>query len=266
MSWDDPVGKHLDYFRLADPLASEQAMLRDCLCHRTGLDGHDELWFDVPWGREETAPPNRSRAAGTVPFAPRGSTRTSCLRPRGRRVAAATKSSWEDVVQKKRLLTPLGMTGANFSATLASKGPPTTPRPHAKDRTGKVVPVPWRSLDNIGPAGCINAGVADMAKVGALFSSATAPFEGKAPAVGRPVSRNAHPAHSSPPPPRKRRTNPCPINFLFYGPGAGWIQDYGPHKVVYHTGRHRRLQGPGLHGAQGQGGAASSLLIWNKPG
>jgi CubicO group peptidase (beta-lactamase class C family) len=230
MSWDDPVNKYLDYFRLADPLASEQATLRDCLCHRTGLDGHDELWFDVPWGREELL-----RRIGRVPldrpFRTTWQYHNFMFLAAGQAVGVAAKSSWEDVVQK-RLLTPLGMTGANFSATLASKAA-NHATPHAKDRTGKVVPVPWRNVDNIGPAGSINAGVADMAKW-VRFQLGDGTFEGKR-LLSAAQFREMHTPHIPVPRPAEAPDQPMPINFLFYGLGW-WIQDYGPHKVVYHTG------------------------------
>src|SRR5690348_5885568 len=36
MGWDDPVRKHVPFFRLADPLADANVTLRDLVCHRTG--------------------------------------------------------------------------------------------------------------------------------------------------------------------------------------------------------------------------------------
>src|SRR5262249_50606549 len=53
-SWDDPVRKHVGFFRLADPLANRDVTLRDLLCHRTGLSRHDLLWYRAPWSVEET--------------------------------------------------------------------------------------------------------------------------------------------------------------------------------------------------------------------
>src|SRR5262245_44742581 len=53
LSWDDPVRKHLPFFRLADPLADAQVTLRDLLTHRTGLAGHELLWYRAPWPLEE---------------------------------------------------------------------------------------------------------------------------------------------------------------------------------------------------------------------
>src|SRR5258707_840048 len=45
MSWDDPVRAHIEFFRLSDPLASEQVTLRDLTSHRTGLSRNDNLWY-----------------------------------------------------------------------------------------------------------------------------------------------------------------------------------------------------------------------------
>ncbi|MGH9840130.1 MAG: serine hydrolase domain-containing protein, partial [Blastocatellia bacterium] len=63
MNWDDPVRKHLPYFRLSDPLANESVTLRDAVTHRTGLVRHDLLWYNSPWGREEII-----KRAGHVPL------------------------------------------------------------------------------------------------------------------------------------------------------------------------------------------------------
>src|SRR5262245_20918521 len=53
MSWDDPVRKHVPFFRLADPLADAKVTLRDLLCHRTGVASHDLLCYRAPWNLEE---------------------------------------------------------------------------------------------------------------------------------------------------------------------------------------------------------------------
>src|SRR5262249_20090088 len=53
MAWDDPVRKHVPFFHLSDSLADKEIVLRDLVCHRTGLRGHDMLWFHSPWTQEE---------------------------------------------------------------------------------------------------------------------------------------------------------------------------------------------------------------------
>jgi CubicO group peptidase (beta-lactamase class C family) len=41
IEWDRPVREYLPEFRLCDPIATDQATLRDLLTHRTGLPRHD---------------------------------------------------------------------------------------------------------------------------------------------------------------------------------------------------------------------------------
>ena len=53
LNWDDPVRKHVSFFRLSDPLADNAVTLRDLLCHRTGLGAHDLFWYRSPWAPEE---------------------------------------------------------------------------------------------------------------------------------------------------------------------------------------------------------------------
>src|SRR5262245_26939236 len=54
VAWDDPVRKHLPWFRLADPLADRDVTLRDLLCHRTGLGPHNFLWYRAAWPVEDS--------------------------------------------------------------------------------------------------------------------------------------------------------------------------------------------------------------------
>ena len=53
LAFDDPVRKHLPYFRLSDMCADQAVTLRDIVSHRTGLSRHDELWDDTPLTRED---------------------------------------------------------------------------------------------------------------------------------------------------------------------------------------------------------------------
>lgn len=43
---DEPVASYIPGFALWDEAASRQVTLRDMLCHRTGVGGHDGAWPD----------------------------------------------------------------------------------------------------------------------------------------------------------------------------------------------------------------------------
>ena len=53
IKWDDPVTKHLPGFELYDPYASKEMTVRDLLCHRSGLDRGDLMWYGSEYGRNE---------------------------------------------------------------------------------------------------------------------------------------------------------------------------------------------------------------------
>ena len=227
MNWDDPVRKHVEFFRLSDPLASEQVTLRDIITHRTGLARHDLLWYRSPWGREEII-----RRIGSVqltrPFRSTWQYQNIMFVTAGYAVGAASKSSWEEFVQK-RIFDPLGMAGANFSATVAEKSPDHA-SPHVKGSDGKVTLIPWFNLDNAGPAGSINAGARDMSKW-VRFQLGNGTFEGKRlvsasnmaemhkPQMIVPVDDAAYPY----------------TNMMSYGM-AWFIHDYHGQLMIAHTG------------------------------
>ena len=175
MKWDDPVRKHIDFFRLSDPLANEYVTMRDLVTHRTGLTQHDLLWYGSPWTREEII-----RKIGLVkltqPFRSTYQYQNIMFLAAGYAVGLISKSTWEDFVQK-RIFDPLGMTGANFSVKVAEKASNHS-TPHGKNKQGKVIVIPWRDIDNIGPAGSINAGVRDLSKW-IRFQLGGGTFEGK---------------------------------------------------------------------------------------
>ena len=79
----------------------------------------------------------------------------------GEMVPSITKTSWDDFVAE-RIFTPLGMKNSGTSIKTLSRSDDVS-TPHVKI-DGKMEPVAWRLIDNIGPAGSINSNVTDMAQ------------------------------------------------------------------------------------------------------
>ena len=162
MNWDDPVHKHLPAFRLADPLADRDVTLRDLLCHRTGLVRHDLLWRYAPWSLEESV----RRMAYLKPshsFRSVYEYNNLGYIAAGLAVGSASKSSWREDVQK-RLLDPLGMTGAVFTCSAVLKAADHA-SPHRRNADDKIEVLSWYNDDDqVRGSGSIKAGVRDLGR------------------------------------------------------------------------------------------------------
>lgn len=229
LAWDDPVRKHLEYFRLSDPLASDQATLRDLVCHRTGLSRHDLLWQRAPWDLEETV-----RRAGHVKL-------TNTFRSTydyanipyiaaGLAVANVTHGTWQDTV-RERIFVPLGMKAACFDSIATRKSPDYATAHILKD--GKIVLVPWfDDQHQVRASGSIRASAADMARW-LRFQLGDGSFEGKRLLSASKLAETHAPQMAMPvnqPYAREGVTH-----LMSYG--LGWIRhDYRGQLVITHGG------------------------------
>jgi CubicO group peptidase (beta-lactamase class C family) len=236
MHWDDPVRKHIEYFRLADPLADQNITIRDLLCHRSGLSRNDLLWYNSAWDREDIM-----RRVGQVkltqPFRSLYQYQNVMYLAAGYAVGKASQSTWEDFTQK-RIFEPLGMTGANFSSTVAEKAPDHA-TPHKKLKDERVETTAWRNLDNAGPAGSINSGVRDLSKW-LRFQLGDGTFEGKRLLSAKQLEETKSPQMVIPMdgptgvPSFAKSRNP-ETNLMCYG--LGWVlQDYRGQLMISHGG------------------------------
>ena len=161
MSWDAPATTYLPSFQLYDPYVTREITLRDLLSHRSGLGRRgDMLWYGSPFDRAEVLRRIRYLKPNSS-FRSQYGYQNIMVMAAGEATAAAAGRSWDDLV-KERIFQPLGMTASNTSVRdLAGQTDVATP--HLLDNS-KLTPVPYRNIDNIGPAGSINSNVEDMAK------------------------------------------------------------------------------------------------------
>jgi CubicO group peptidase (beta-lactamase class C family) len=161
MSWDDPVRKHVDFFHLGDPLADGDVRLRDLLCHRTGLHGHDLLWYHAPWSPEESV-----RRAGLLPldqpFRTRMQYQSTMFSAAGLAVSSASGKPWDQFI-RERICEPLDMKSIAFTSKEAEK---TADRAsgHRLNRLGHPEPMPSYPFDHADPAISIQASASDLSK------------------------------------------------------------------------------------------------------
>ncbi|MDX2266711.1 MAG: serine hydrolase [Bryobacter sp.] len=158
MAWDDPVRKHLDYFRLADPHADALVTLRDLLSHRTGLPRHDVLWVRTGFDRENLLR-RMAYAKPSEPFRSKYQYQNLMFTAAGEAAGKASGLGWDALV-REQIFAPLGMAD---SATTYADALRHTDRamPHIR-KLNQNVAVPWTNYDNIGGAGSIASSIADM--------------------------------------------------------------------------------------------------------
>ncbi|MBI1914349.1 MAG: serine hydrolase [Planctomycetes bacterium] len=160
MKWDDPVIKHLPGFLLKDPFVTREITLRDLLSHRTGLGRLELVWYGSPASREDVLRRMRYAKLGSGFRSGFGYQNVMYLAA-GQTIPTVTGKSWDEFVSQ-RIFKPLGMTSTNTSIKAFGKADNVaTPQEKSED---KVKVIPWRNIDNIGPAGSINSNVVDMAQ------------------------------------------------------------------------------------------------------
>jgi CubicO group peptidase (beta-lactamase class C family) len=160
LAWDDPVRKHLPDFHLSDPHADALVTLRDLLTHRTGVEGHDLLWYRAPWDGDEVI-----RRVAHVPVTGRfrGDYHYTSLMymVAGKAAARSAGAPWEKLV-RDRICAPLGMTGVAFTSSEADEAKD-RPSGHRRAKGGAVEPMPPYPVREPNPAGSLHATARDLA-------------------------------------------------------------------------------------------------------
>ena len=176
MRWDDKVTRWLPGFQLYDPCVTREINLRDVLSHRSGLGRRGDMnWMLAGYSRAETLrrirylPPSQS-------FRTENGYQNTMFLAAGEAAAAAAGMSWDDLI-RKRILEPARSWATATPARKSWPTRPTSPQPHGT-RDGALKPIPWRNIDNVGPAGSINSSVAEMTRY-LRFINNGGTFEGK---------------------------------------------------------------------------------------
>jgi CubicO group peptidase (beta-lactamase class C family) len=229
IKWDDPVIKYLPSFQLYDPYVTREMTIRDLLCHRSGLERNELVWYGSKTSREDVLHRLRYVKPGSS-FRSKFGYQNIMYLAAGQIIPAVTKTSWDELVQEK-IFKPLGMT-ASLTSVVPLRAAPDAATPHQKI-DDKVQVIPWRNIDNIGPAGSINSSVHDMAQWLRL-QLGEGVFEKKR-LLSSGVIRQMHaPQTIIPLEGTNARLNPY-AHFLCYG--LGWfLQDYRAHKLIQHGG------------------------------
>jgi CubicO group peptidase (beta-lactamase class C family) len=230
LRWDDPVSRHLPDFQVGDPYLTRNLVVRDLLTHDAGLANGDVLWYETDNTTEEVL-----RRARFIPVA--YSMRSSFIYQNvmyaaaGAVVAKASGMSWQEFV-RTRIFTPLGMSGAvPLHAETIGKANVASPHDLVRDTLSVIQNA---SVDVVGSAGSIWAGVTDMSKW-LRFMIDSGRVEGRAllrPATWRELLTPQTMVNAASFYPSARLTKP---HWTTYG--LGWFQqDYAGRMLNFHTG------------------------------
>ncbi len=158
LAWDQPVRDYLPGFRLYDEFATAEMTPRDLVTHQSGLPRHDNVWYGRAATREEIfrklryLEPNAS-------FRSRYQYQNLMFLTAGYLTERLTERDWNDLIDE-RIFTPLGMDRSNTSVG-DSPASGDYALPYVL-RDGVLAKVPFRNIDNVGPAGSINSNVVEM--------------------------------------------------------------------------------------------------------
>ena len=158
LDWDQPLRDFLPAFQLHDPVASERLTPRDMVSHRVGLPRHDMMWYNSAQTRKQIferlryLEPNKD-IRQTFQY------NNLMFLAAGVLIEHLTGLTWEDFTHQQ-IFEPLQMTHSNFSVTRSQQSDDfALPYQEKKDQVERM---PFRNIDAVGPAGAINACVADM--------------------------------------------------------------------------------------------------------
>jgi len=225
LDWDKPVREYLPFFKLHDPFTSERITPRDLLCHRCGLPRHDLMWYNSSCSREELI--RRLRyLEPSQDFRYKWQYQNLMFVVAGYLIEKITGKTWEEFI-RERIFKPLGMMNSNFSVEDSKKSPDFALPYLEKD--GKVIEIPFRNIDNVGPAGSINSNVEEMAKW-IMLNLNKGKYNGKQIISESAISQ----IHS----PQMVISQPIKYDELFYSTyGMGWvITAYRGHLMLQHGG------------------------------
>lgn len=158
LDWDDHVTQFLKGFQLYQPYPTREVTIRDLLSHQTGDCGADFLWYGSGNNRADIIHKLRLLKP-RYGFRRRYCYSNNMVMAAGQIIPAITGVQWGTFVEQN-IFKPLDMTESNTSIT-AFKPDGDIATPHA-DIDGKITPIHWVNVDNIGPAASINSSVHDM--------------------------------------------------------------------------------------------------------
>ncbi|HEY2414752.1 MAG TPA: serine hydrolase [Pirellulaceae bacterium] len=160
VQWGDPVQKHWPTFAVADSYVTQNATLRDILCHRTGLARGDLLFVKGDFSNDEIL--RRLKFLPQAePFRTKMTYNNLMYGVLGQVIEQKSETPWNQFVEQ-RLIRPLGMTSTYITRV---RVPPDRIATRHRNYDGEIAPVRKPFPDErVAESGAIYSSVIDMTK------------------------------------------------------------------------------------------------------
>ncbi len=159
LSLDRPVADYIPGFKMWDDTASRAVTLRDMLCHRTGVAGHDGTWPDGSITRPEFLRRIQYMEANR-PFRTEAQYSNVMYVAAGGIMEMATGQSWESLLEEI-IFRPLGM-DHSFCLMKEAEHQGNCAVPYRWDHG--ICEMPRWNIDMAGPCGSVMSTAEDMSK------------------------------------------------------------------------------------------------------
>jgi CubicO group peptidase (beta-lactamase class C family) len=221
LSLEDSPKKFLPYFKMKDAETDKNITIRDLMAHNSGLNRTDLAMITGKLSRQELIQV-AGEAQPMAKFREKFFYNNIMFAAAGEITAKANNSTWEKYIPA-RIFTPLGMTNSNISIKEMEKAKDYSFGYEYNFDSKENRRLPYRPIDDIGPAGSINSSANDMAKwIRFVMNGGT--VAGK-----RLVSEKGFEEWTKP---QMKVTPNGKVNY-----GLGWfLQEWNGNKVVQHGG------------------------------
>lgn len=229
---EDKVSMYIPEIKMYDPVAAELLTIKDVLTHRVGIGTfHGDF---ITWGTNFTESELINKLQYFKPiygFRSGYGYFNTGYTVAGEIIKRITGKEWAKYV-KENILNPLNMNRTLTSVSQLNQSD-NTAVPHTFNYEYKMVPLPWRNVDNLAPAAAMISSVSDMANwitmqinIGEFSMNTSFP---------KKVILNTHTPYNIIPSPSHGTGRLTNRHFNTYGLGWG-IADYKGELYIEHSG------------------------------
>ncbi len=162
LSLDKPVLKYLPDLKFYNDDMNNHILLRDLMCHRTGLPRHDYSWYAFSTTSRDSLLKRIQYMEPTYGVREKWQYNNFMFLLQGMVAEKITGKSWEENINEN-IFKPLGMSNSVFSVKEMAKANDAAIG-YGLKKDSIINKLEYYNIDAMGPAGSINSNVVDMAK------------------------------------------------------------------------------------------------------